>query len=82
MPVAIACPHCDQMLRFPDHLYGQPAQCPLCSGAFHVRWRKLRHPNHAAELLAERLPCRFCGKAIRAEALKCPFCRRWLNTER
>jgi hypothetical protein len=82
MPVAIPCPHCDQTLRLPDHLYDRPAQCPLCSGAFHVRWRKLRHsPQASLAAEPERFPCRFCGQPIRAEALKCPFCRRWLNTE-
>jgi hypothetical protein len=88
MSVAIACPHCDRMLRLPEALYDKPAQCPLCDGAFVVRWRKLRKLDRtrgpAPALPAdetERLPCRFCGKPIRAEALKCPFCRKWLNTE-
>jgi hypothetical protein len=75
------------MLRLPDHLYDQPAQCPLCAGAFRVRWRKQRstEARHSAILSQEgdeRFPCRFCNQPIRAEAVKCPFCRRWLNTER
>ncbi len=86
MPVAIPCPHCDRMLRLPDHLYHQPAQCPLCAGAFHVRWRRPRNPDTVRSVLAgqdtDRYPCRFCSQPIRAEALKCPFCRKWLNTER
>lgn len=86
MPAAIPCPHCDQMLRLPDHLYDVPAQCPLCAGAFQVRWRKARHsPIPQAGIAtdeAPRFPCRFCGKPIRDEAVKCPFCRKWLNSER
>lgn len=81
MPVPVACPHCDRTLRLPDHLYDRPAQCPLCAGAFVVRWRRRRGEGPAPVPEAERLPCRFCVQPIRAEALKCPFCRRWMNTE-
>lgn len=89
MPFPIPCPHCDRLLRLPEALYDQPAQCPLCSGAFYVRWRRAR-PQDPREnsgpavpmVESERLPCRFCGHLIRAEALKCPNCQRWLNTER
>jgi len=87
MPVAILCPHCDRTLRLPDQLFDKPAQCPLCSGAFHVRWRRLRHPERESGPSVppanepDRLPCRFCNQPIRPEALKCPHCRRWLNTE-
>jgi hypothetical protein len=85
MPVPVPCPHCDQTIRLPDHLYDQPAQCPLCSGAFVIRWRRNRAPDANGDSAPasgpDRFPCRFCGQPIRAEALKCPFCRRWQNTE-
>ncbi len=39
MPVKITCPHCHQDLRLPDPLYDQPAECPLCHGAFAAEWK-------------------------------------------
>src|SRR5438445_11508623 len=38
MPLRITCPHCHGDLRLPEHLYGGPAQCPRCGGAFAVEW--------------------------------------------
>lgn len=86
MPVRIVCPHCEQPLRLPDRLYHQPVMCPRCAGAFEVRWRRREASEEVLEVLpaspgeeAGRRACPRCGKAIRSEAVKCPFCRSWLE---
>ncbi len=89
MPIRIQCPHCDAELRLPDALYDRPAQCPRCSGAFSVRWRRRRRTepllaelyNHTQDN-GERKPCPFCGGMVRPEALKCPHCREWFQDYR
>jgi hypothetical protein len=43
MPARITCPHCQQELRLPDHLYDGPAQCPRCAGAFAIEWTPRSH---------------------------------------
>jgi endogenous inhibitor of DNA gyrase (YacG/DUF329 family) len=81
MPARITCPHCQEDLRLPDHLYDAPAQCPRCGGAFAVQWTS-RSPKQtpSAQTSSEgfldqlRRPCRFCGKPIPLQAVKCPFC--------
>jgi hypothetical protein len=73
MPVRIICPHCGQDLRLPDRLYKKAAQCPLCEGAFKVRWGKAR-PLEVL-LSDERKPCRYCGEPIDASLPRCPVCR-------
>jgi hypothetical protein len=82
MPVKITCPHCRQALRLPDPLYDQPAQCPLCHGAFAVQWKfnpRAVEPAEPADVSEERRPCPQCGKPIVAGAVKCRWCHAWLN---
>lgn len=86
MPVRVVCPHCKQALRLPEALYHRPAMCPGCSGAFEVRWRQAAGSGAVLDVLpasaeeeAQRRPCPHCGRPIRSEAAKCPFCRSWLE---
>ena len=86
MPVKITCPHCRHDLRLPDALYDQPAQCPLCHGAFQVQWRfnpralpSATADNSAAPENEERRPCPECGQPILVDAVKCRWCQKWLK---
>jgi hypothetical protein len=80
MPTRISCPHCHQDLRLPDHLYAGPAQCPRCSGAFAIEWtsrsRRQMPPAARSDGFLDQLrrPCRFCGKPVPLQAVKCPTC--------
>jgi hypothetical protein len=86
MPVKISCPHCNRDLRLPEDLYNQMGECPVCRGAFHVRWRNNPQASQKPVPFApsdvrdeDRRPCPFCGKPIMARAVKCRFCREWLS---
>jgi len=83
MPVKITCPHCEQPLRLPDALYEEPAQCPLCEGAFEAQWRARPEPLPApappVDDSAVRQPCPRCGEPILKTAAKCRHCREWLR---
>jgi hypothetical protein len=85
MPVRISCPHCHKDLRLPEDLFAGPAQCPLCSGAFGVRWgvqpRRSEDRKPTLPSAPQRRPCRYCGGMIRPEAVKCRYCGEWLDED-
>jgi hypothetical protein len=78
MPVRITCPFCRSDLRLPEDLYEGPVQCPVCDGAFALRW----HPRGAIPEVTPAPPsaperlrrCRFCGAPLEPAATKCPEC--------
>jgi hypothetical protein len=82
MPVKVACPHCSKDIRLPDDLYNHPAQCPLCKGAFAIRWRYNSRPAAAgpASQAGARLaapteaPQAAPVEAGEEERRPCPFC--------
>jgi hypothetical protein len=86
MPVRITCPFCCRDLRLPEELYEGPVQCPLCDGAFALRWYPRGagpepSPVRPAVTIPERARrCPFCGEPLERQAAKCPACGEVLAT--
>lgn len=73
------CPHCNQSLKVPEEMLGQPINCPSCNGAI-----ALPDPEPKQTLASSPQPkptraCPFCGEEILLSAVKCKHCSEFLD---
>lgn len=85
MPIRVECPQCRKSLSAPDNLAGTRVKCPACGSPLVVP-----PPDFALvaippaftpppESAVKESSCRYCGEAIKVNALKCKHCGEYFD---
>lgn len=93
MPFALVCPGCQRTLSVPDAARGKSIRCPGCRAVVEAAEPDPvaaaepapapgpvgGPPSEAMSGGEPTRPCPRCGRAVPAEAIKCPLCREWID---